>query len=78
VKQMRSGAGAAVCLVEHMISKEKCVLKCSYIEENERSKFEEQMKFWGKLCSKSEEIVVLKEYFFNETNACLCYLLLLL
>lgn len=58
-------------LVEHMITKEKYVLKHSFITDDKKTGFENQMGLWKELCSKSQNVVVLQEYFFDGSNACI-------
>lgn len=70
LSQMKSGSGGNVYLVEHTISKEKFVLKSSFVEKEKMKQFEEQMNFWKKFCSEDNHFVLLKEYFFDGPNAC--------
>jgi hypothetical protein len=71
LNQMKPGARAAVFLVEHTISKEKYVLKSSFIEEAAKRGFKEQMDCWKGMCSICTNIVSFKEFFFVGQNACL-------
>jgi hypothetical protein len=65
---MKGGAGATGFLAKNTNTHEKCVLKYSYVDPKDKERFEEQMN----LNTKSEHIVLLKEYyFFTETNSCL-------
>lgn len=68
---MKPGAGGNVFLVQHTKTHEKFVLKVSFVEEDKKKQFEEQMNFWKTLCAESEYFVLLKEYFFDGRNSCI-------
>jgi serine/threonine protein kinase len=71
---MEPGTGGAVYLIEHLKTKERNVLKTMFVNDKKKEEFEKQIKFWKELCSKEEShIVILKEYFYDESSGCLSF-----
>jgi serine/threonine protein kinase len=56
--------------VDHSETKKQSILKVSYVDEKKKDEFEKQIGFWKELCLKDMHIVILKDCFYDNLNAC--------
>jgi serine/threonine protein kinase len=68
---MEPGAGGFVFLIKHVETEERSVLKVSFVKEEKKKEFEKQIEFWKELCSKETHIVILENWFFDDTYGCI-------